>query len=79
MGTQAAGLIRDTHGLVTVRNRKGLEKASCECYAIIPLSSTDCDSKRPQVRLAADCQLPGRPVPGLGRFPTRSSPLKTEA
>jgi hypothetical protein len=32
---QAAGLIRYTHGRVTVRNRKGLEKASCECYAII--------------------------------------------
>jgi Mn-dependent DtxR family transcriptional regulator len=30
---QKAGLIRCTHGLVTVRNRKGLEKASCECYA----------------------------------------------
>ena len=32
---QAAGLIRYTHGRVTVRNRKGLEVASCECYAII--------------------------------------------
>jgi len=32
---QEAGLIRYTHGRVTVRNRKGLERASCECYAII--------------------------------------------
>ena len=32
---QEAGLIRYTHGRVTVRNRKGLEAASCECYAII--------------------------------------------
>ena len=32
---QGAGLIRYTHGRVTVRNRKGLEAASCECYAII--------------------------------------------
>ena len=32
---QRAGLIRYTHGRVTVRNRKGLEQASCECYAII--------------------------------------------
>jgi CRP-like cAMP-binding protein len=32
---QEAGLIRYTHGRVTVRNRRGLEKASCECYAII--------------------------------------------
>lgn len=32
---QDSGLIRYTHGRVTVRNRKGLEAASCECYAII--------------------------------------------
>jgi CRP-like cAMP-binding protein len=32
---QEAGLIRYTHGRVTVRDRKGLEVASCECYPII--------------------------------------------
>jgi CRP-like cAMP-binding protein len=32
---QQAGLIRYTHGRVTVRDRKGLEAASCECYPII--------------------------------------------
>jgi CRP-like cAMP-binding protein len=32
---QEAGLIRYTHGRVTVRNRKGLEAAACECYAIV--------------------------------------------
>lgn len=32
---QKAGLIRYTHGRVTVRNRKRLEAASCECYSII--------------------------------------------
>jgi CRP-like cAMP-binding protein len=32
---QRTGLIRYTHGRVSVRNRKGLEQASCECYAII--------------------------------------------
>jgi CRP-like cAMP-binding protein len=32
---QDAGLIRYTHGRVTVRNRKGLEAASCECYSIV--------------------------------------------
>jgi CRP-like cAMP-binding protein len=32
---QRAGLVRYTHARVTVRNRKGLEKASCACYAII--------------------------------------------
>ena len=32
---QDGGLIRYTHGRITVRNRKGLEAASCECYAIV--------------------------------------------
>jgi CRP-like cAMP-binding protein len=32
---QDAGLIRYSHGRVTVRNRKGLEAAACECYPII--------------------------------------------
>jgi CRP-like cAMP-binding protein len=32
---QQAGLIQYTHGRVTVRDRKGLEAAACECYAII--------------------------------------------
>jgi len=32
---QRAGLIRYTHGHVTIRNRKGLEAAACECYGII--------------------------------------------
>ncbi len=32
---QEAGLIRYTRGRVTVRDRKGLERASCECYPII--------------------------------------------
>ena len=32
---QEAGLIRYTHGWVTVRNRKGLKTASCECYSSI--------------------------------------------
>ncbi len=32
---QEAGLIGYTHGRVTVRNRKGLKMASCECYSSI--------------------------------------------
>jgi CRP-like cAMP-binding protein len=32
---QEAGLIRYTHARVTIRDRKGLEAASCECYATI--------------------------------------------
>jgi DNA-binding FadR family transcriptional regulator len=32
---QAAGLIRYSHGRVTVVDRTGLEAASCECYTAI--------------------------------------------
>ena len=32
---QHAGLIRYTHGRVTVRDRKGLEAAACQCYPTI--------------------------------------------
>lgn len=32
---QRAGLIRYTHGRVTVLDRQGLEAASCECYHVI--------------------------------------------
>jgi CRP-like cAMP-binding protein len=32
---QSAGLIRYTHGRVSVVDRRGLESASCECYGII--------------------------------------------
>jgi CRP-like cAMP-binding protein len=32
---QEAGLIGYRHGHVTVRDRKGLEAAACECYAIV--------------------------------------------
>jgi CRP-like cAMP-binding protein len=36
MGTiQEAGLIRYTRGVITVRDRAGLEAAACECYGII--------------------------------------------
>lgn len=32
---QHAGLIRYTHGRVTVLDRQGLEAAACECYAVV--------------------------------------------
>jgi Crp-like helix-turn-helix domain len=32
---QHAGLITYVHGRITVRDRRGLERASCECYTII--------------------------------------------
>ncbi len=32
---QKAGLITYTHGRIKVLDRKGLEKASCECYSTV--------------------------------------------
>lgn len=32
---QQAGLITYVHGRVTIRDREGLERATCECYTII--------------------------------------------
>ena len=32
---QQAGLIRYARGVITVRNRAGLERAACECYASV--------------------------------------------
>jgi CRP-like cAMP-binding protein len=34
-GLQHAGLIRYTHGRVSILDRKALEKGACECYAVI--------------------------------------------
>ena len=30
-----AGLIRETRGLVEIRDRRGLERACCECYGLM--------------------------------------------
>jgi len=32
---KAAGLIRNTHGQVTITDRQGLEAACCECYRVV--------------------------------------------
>jgi Mn-dependent DtxR family transcriptional regulator len=32
---QKAGLIEYTRGVITIRDRKGLEAASCHCYKLI--------------------------------------------
>jgi Mn-dependent DtxR family transcriptional regulator len=42
---QKAGLIRYVRGHITVLDRKGLERRSCECYAVV---------KREYVRLLPD-------------------------
>jgi Mn-dependent DtxR family transcriptional regulator len=34
---QREGLLQYSRGIITVRNRAGLEAAACECYAIVRL------------------------------------------
>ena len=34
-GLQQEGLIRYRHGVVSVKSRRGLEEASCECYRLM--------------------------------------------
>ena len=41
---QKAGLIRYSRGHITVINRPGLEKRTCECYAVV---KTECDRLLP--------------------------------
>ena len=39
LGLQAAGLIRYARGHITVLDRSGLEKRTCECYAVVKKES----------------------------------------
>ncbi len=59
---QAAGLIRYSRGRVVIRNRAGLEAASCECYGVI--------------RRLFDSPPPGATAePSAARAPSRRAPL----
>jgi CRP-like cAMP-binding protein len=51
---QAAGLIRYSRGRVVIRDRSGLEAASCECYSVI---------RRLFDSPAPDATVPARPEP----------------
>lgn len=44
---QKTGLITYSRGSITVRDRAGLEAASCECYRIIKRQATMCSTQRP--------------------------------
>ena len=41
---QDRGLISYHSGMIKVINREGLEKASCDCYALITASTTSCSA-----------------------------------
>jgi CRP-like cAMP-binding protein len=45
-GLQRAGLIRYVHGRVTIVDRKGLERAACECYEIAARQFADLGLKQ---------------------------------
>jgi CRP-like cAMP-binding protein len=74
---QAAGLIRYARGHITVLDRYGLERRTCECYEVV---KKEYDRLLPDLR-AARKDRPGS-VPALhcGRFldrPTGTSPART--
>ena len=46
---QKAGLIRYVRGHITVLDRPGLERRTCECYAVV---KRECDRLRPELMAA---------------------------
>jgi Mn-dependent DtxR family transcriptional regulator len=42
---QKAGLIKYTRGRITILDRQGLEKRTCECYQVV---KTECDRLLPK-------------------------------
>jgi CRP-like cAMP-binding protein len=48
MKLQKAGLIRYSRGRITVLDRRGLEKSSCECYAVVKKEYDRLLSEKPE-------------------------------
>ena len=53
-GLQRAGLIRYTRGNVTILDRRGLERLSCECYAVSKLEFDRLLGKRAMRKVRSD-------------------------
>jgi len=51
---QKAGLIAYKRGSVSVKNRRGLEAAACECYKIMTRQTRSWHSESESLRMAAD-------------------------
>jgi len=47
---QHAGLIRYRRGTITIVDRKGLERAACECYAVVRRAFEEIVARRPRRR-----------------------------
>jgi CRP-like cAMP-binding protein len=70
---QQAGFINYVHGRVTVRDRRGLEDISCECYAIVQR-----EFERLLEGRVSPSPLDGVRVSGSGSSPTRGASGATE-
>ncbi len=75
LALQRADLIRYARGRISVLNRNGLEKRSCECYALVR-DEVDRLLPRPQGLPRHDARQPGKlapaPVPAPARLWARS-------
>lgn len=61
LSLQRAGLIRYSRGKIRIIDRRGLEKVSCECYAIVK-DRFDAFLKPPATAVAGNSRRRGRPL-----------------